>query len=324
MTLHLHSSVILGIVQAFLLLLIAPFLVGVIGAISARMAGAEFEFGAAFGPYHEIFKLLKRQRLAPAKTGLAFRIMPYLFFGLMLLVACALPVVTLASPMPVIGDMITLIYVFALSRFIFILSGLDTGSPFAMIGAAREGVLGVLVEPILFLGLWVAALVAGSTQLGAIAQSVFDLPHHLEHHLWLPLVVGGLACAFATGIEAGAMPFDLAEAEQELQEGPLTEYSGADLGIMKLGMNLKQIVVLQMFIGVFVPFGAATSLTLPAIILAFIAAFVKLFLGAIAIALLSNSAARVRFIFANRITLTGFSLAVLALVSWLIVYPTWS
>ncbi|QCE33780.1 hydrogenase 3 membrane subunit [Acetobacteraceae bacterium] len=324
MTLHLHSSMVLGIVQALFLLLLAPFFVGVAGLITTRMSGASIELSGVFGPYHEIFKLLKRPRLAPLTTGFAFKAMPYLFFGIMLVAACAIPVITIASPMPAIGDMITLIYIFALARFIFILSGLDTGSPFAMIGAAREGVLGVLVEPILFLGLWIAALVAGSTQLGAIAQNVFDLPHHLEHHLWLPLVIGGLACAFATAIESGAVPFDLAEAEQELQEGPLTEYSGADFGIIKWGMNLKQIVVLQMFIGVFLPFGAATELTLPALAIACVAAFGKLLIASILIALLSNGAARVRFIFANRITLTGFSLAFLALVSWLVIYPTWS
>lgn len=49
----------------------------------------------------------------------------------------------------------------------------------------------------------------------------------------------------------GKLPFDLAEAEQELQEGPLSEYSGSGFGILKWGISLKQLVVLQMFVGVF-------------------------------------------------------------------------
>ena len=46
---------------------------------------------------------------------------------------------------------------------------------------------------------------------------------------WQPIatLLAGAACAFAVFVEMGKLPFDCAEAEQELQEGPLTEYSGA-------------------------------------------------------------------------------------------------
>mgnify|MGYP003351649441 CR=1 FL=1 len=45
----------------------------------------------------------------------------------------------------------TVIYLFAIVRFFFALSGLDSGSSFAGIGASRELTLGVLVEPSLVL-----------------------------------------------------------------------------------------------------------------------------------------------------------------------------
>ena len=88
----------------------------------------------------------------------------------MLTIATALPVVTVASPLPGLGDLITLIYLFAVARFFFAIAGLDTGSPFTAIGASREAMLGVLVEPILLLGLWVAAQVAGSTAPRAVRR----------------------------------------------------------------------------------------------------------------------------------------------------------
>ena len=59
----------------------------------------------------------------------------------------------------------------------------------------------------------------------------------------------------------GKLPFDLAEAEQELQEGPLSEYSGSGFGVMKWGISLKQLVVLQMFVGVFIPWGQMETFT---------------------------------------------------------------
>ena len=104
----------------------------------------------------------------------------------------------------------------------------------------------MLVEPILLLGLWVAAQVAGSTHISFITDTVYHWPVSRS----LPLVLALCACAFATFIEMGKLPFDLAEAEQELQEGPLTEYSGYGFAVLKWGISLKQLVVLQMFVGV--------------------------------------------------------------------------
>ncbi len=105
-----------------------------------------------------------------------------------------------------------------------------------------------------------------------------------------------MRCAFATFIEMGKLPFDLAEAEQELQEGPLSEYSGSGFGILKWGISLKQLVVLQMFVGVFFPWGQMTSFSVGGLLLALVVAIVKLVVGVLIIALFENSMARLRFL----------------------------
>ncbi|MCP6059745.1 NADH-quinone oxidoreductase subunit H, partial [Klebsiella pneumoniae] len=88
--------------------------------------------------YRDLFKLLSRQSVAPDAAGWVFRLTPFVMVGVMLTIATALPVVTVASPLPVLGDLITLIYLFAIARFFFAIAGLDTGSPFTGIGASRE------------------------------------------------------------------------------------------------------------------------------------------------------------------------------------------
>ncbi|MGO2368108.1 MAG: respiratory chain complex I subunit 1 family protein, partial [Serratia sp. (in: enterobacteria)] len=285
-----YPSLLLGLVQALLLLAISPLFAGISRVLRARIH-------SRCGPgvlqeYRDIAKLLKRQSIAPAASGLAFHAMPYLLTGTLLAISCALPMLTTTSPLPAIGDVITLIYLFAAVRFVFAIAGLDTGSTFTAIGASREAVLGILVEPILLLGLWVAALVGGSTQLSAIAQSMLALPHHAG----LPLLLAGLACAFATYIEMGKLPFDMAEAEQELQEGPLTEYSGVELGIVKWGISLKQLVVLQLFLGVFLPWGQAAELTASQLLMGLVLALLKLLCAVALIAVIENSVARLRFL----------------------------
>ncbi|WP_194208172.1 respiratory chain complex I subunit 1 family protein [Superficieibacter sp. 1612_C1] len=302
---------VLALLQALALFAFAPLLSGTTRVARARMHNRR-------GPdvlqeYRDIIKLLGRQSVAPAASGWVFRATPFVMAGVMLTIAAALPVVTVASPLPQLGDLITLIYLFAVARFFFAISGLDTGSPFTAIGASREAILGVLVEPILLLGLWVAAQVAGSTHISSITDTIYHWPAARS----IPLILALCACAFATFIEMGKLPFDLAEAEQELQEGPLSEYSGSGFGVIKWAISLKQLVVLQMFVGVFIPWGQMTSFSAGGLLLAIVVAVVKVIVGVLVIALFENSMARLRLDITGRITWAGFGFAFLAFVSLL-------
>ncbi|ALR77845.1 respiratory chain complex I subunit 1 family protein [[Enterobacter] lignolyticus] len=305
-------SVLFPIIQALALFAVAPLLSGVTRVLRARLHNRRGP--GVLQEYRDLIKLLGRQSVAPAASGWVFRLMPFVMVGVMLTIAMALPVITVGSPLPSLGDLITLIYLFAIARFFFAIAGLDTGSPFTGIGASREAMLGVLVEPVLLLGLWVAAQVAGSTHISNIADTLYHWPLPRS----VPLVLAMCACAFATFIEMGKLPFDLAEAEQELQEGPLTEYSGSGFAVLKWGISLKQLVVLQMFVGVFLPWGQMEQITAAGAALAVIVAIVKLLLGVAVIALFENSMARLRFAATSRVTWAGFGFAFLAFVSLLV------
>ncbi|MEE3649847.1 MULTISPECIES: respiratory chain complex I subunit 1 family protein [unclassified Brenneria] len=300
-----------GFLQALLMLAIAPLMSGMSRVIRAKMHSRQGP--GVLQDYRDLFKLLKRQDIAPLHAGGVFRLMPYVMIGTLLLIAMTLPAVTWASPFGAGGDVITLLYLFALLRFFFSLSGLDTGSTFAGIGASREMTLGVLVEPILILSLLVVALIAGSTNIGAISSALAAS--------WVSPVatfIALLACAFAAFAEIGKIPFDVAEAEQELQEGPLTEYAGAGLALVKWGLSLKQVVVVALFLAVFIPFGKAETFT-PAALATGAASFViKLTLVFIIASLIENSMARGRFLFIGRVTWLGFAVAVLAWFFYLI------
>ncbi len=299
-----------AVVQAIFLLLLTPLFTGISRQIRAKMHSRQ-------GPgimqdYRDITKLLKRQSVAPRDSGFIFRVMPYVLLGSMLLLAMALPVVTTTSLFSGAGDLIIILYIFALFRFFFSLSGLDTGSPFAGIGASRELTLGVLVEPILFLGLLVVALIAGSTNIGSISA--------VMSQGWVSptaTLLAMLACGFATFIEMGKIPFDVAEAEQELQEGPLTEYSGSGLALVKWGIGLKQVVVAVLFLSIFFPFGSASVLTAGSLLLALVLMLVKLLVIFVLASLVENSLARGRFLLTHHVTWLGFGVAALGFVFYL-------
>ena len=148
-------SVLYPLIQALVLFAVAPLLSGITRVARARLHNRRGP--GVLQEYRDIFKLLGRQSVGPDASGWVFRLTPYVMVGVMLTIATALPVVTVGSPLPQLGDLITLLYLFAIARFFFAISGLDTGSPFTAIGASREAMLGVLVEPMLLLGLWVAS-----------------------------------------------------------------------------------------------------------------------------------------------------------------------
>ncbi|MFP1557199.1 NADH-quinone oxidoreductase subunit H [Escherichia coli] len=150
--------------------MLTPLFTGISRQIRARYALPP-RAGVFRKDHRDIHKLFKRQEVAPISSGLMFRLMPWVLISSMLVLAMALPLFITVSPFAGGGDLITLIYLLALFRFFFALSGWSTGSPFAGVGASRELTLGILVEPDAH-SLLVLALIAGSTHIEMISNTL--------------------------------------------------------------------------------------------------------------------------------------------------------
>ncbi len=55
------------------------------------------------------------------------------------------------------------------------------------------------------------------------------------------------------------VPFDISEAETELMEGPLMEYSGPKLALFKYAHMAKLVIYSALFVALFVPWGSQTG-----------------------------------------------------------------
>ena len=306
------SQLIFAIGQAAALLLLAPLVSSFSRMLRAKMHSRR-------GPgllqdYHDILKLLKRQEVLPPGSGLIFRAMPFILMATLLLVAMSLPVLTFASPLDTVGNVFTFVYLMALLRFFFALSGLDSGSVFAGIGASREATIGVLMEPTMLLALFVAALVAGSTNFSQISNSFGTI----SGGSIAAEVAVMAAVAFAVFVEMAKVPYDMTEAEQEIQEGPLTEYSGPGLALLKWSVGLKQLVMATLLIGVFLPYGAAASATPETLLWAALAFAAKLVAVFVVVGFVETSSARHHILLTSRTTWAGFGIATLALVFYVL------
>ena len=306
-------SFVIGLLQAILLLMLAPLYSGFARVMRAKMHSRH-------GPpllqnYRDIGKLMTRQQVVSEEAGWIFRLTPYVSMACMFLVAMIIPVSITASPLVAAGDLILIVYLFALPRIFFALAGLETGSTFGGIGARRELLVSVLVEPILLMIVFVMALLAGTTNLGRISTEVATgtFPYSLAY------LLGMVAFAFAVYVEMGKLPFDLGEAEQELQEGPLSEYSGRSLALLKWSIYLKQLVLVALFVALFIPFGAiaTASFSLIGIAIAILVFLLKAVLWYFIAAVFENAMARTRFMNAPAVIWMALAMALLSFVFYL-------
>ena len=253
---------------------------------------------------------MNRQDIHTADSSFVSRLMPPLFMGSCLVVAFGMPMISRMSPVPVLADIITIIYLMALPRFFFALAAVDSSSAYSGIGGIRELIIGVLVEPSMMFALFVAALATGTTNVGVMGTVVGAGMAQTP----VALIVAGIAFAVACYFELGKLPYDAAEAEQEIQEGPLQEYSGASLAMIKVGMGIKQIVVISWFVAIFLPFGSAADTSLVSLAIGVVVFIAKVAVIGFVASVIENIVARVRWIYISRQTWVVVGIALIAVV----------
>lgn len=290
------GQIVIALVQGILLVLLAPLVSGIARKFRARMHTRKGP--SIFQDYYDLAKLLKRQDVhSNASSGIS-RLMPPLYIGVMIVLAMGMPMATRFSPIPFLGDAILIIYLLAIPRFFFALTGFDSGSAYAGTGSVRELIIGTLVEPALMLALFVAALACGTTNIGTmgIAAAGGNVATPLAY------IVAGVAFAFACYVEMGKLPYDLAEAEQELQEGPLSELSGPSLAMMHLAIPMKQCIVASMLIAIFIPFGSSVDLSFMGVLVGTGWYLLKMLVVLVVTMVVENVVSRVRWKLTGRQT----------------------
>ncbi|WP_041960077.1 respiratory chain complex I subunit 1 family protein [Sulfurospirillum arsenophilum] len=231
-------------------ILVAPLFDGISRKLRAK-------FQSRIGPsifqtYYDIYKLLKRGRTKSYSTSYIYQISPYLLFVSAAVMFCALPITysTDSVALSQFSDIFVLLYFGALFRFIFIVAGFDTANPFAGVSASREGTIGFYTEEVAVICLIVVMMGTGSSNLPFITALVQDG----DYGYAIPsFSIASTAFLWVMYVETGRKPYDLAEAEQELQEGVLGEFCGKDFAIIDIAILLKQMTVLGFFLVIFMP-----------------------------------------------------------------------
>lgn len=131
---------------------------------------------------YDILRLLNKQTVYSTTTSIIFKIAPSIYFASILMAIAFIPFGSYGPLLSFKGDFVFFAYVLAFGKFFMIISALDTGSPFEGMGANREALYAMLVEPA-FLYSWPLLRCIPTTVLFMIFTATSTLPI-IFHGYW--------------------------------------------------------------------------------------------------------------------------------------------
>lgn len=241
-----------AIVVPIVLLAVSPLLDGLARKIRARLH-------SRIGPpiiqgYLDLVKLAGKVDVTPTVNALT-NFLPFLALSSAVAAGVLLPVSDFA-PLSFAGDLLLVLYLLGLSTVAIVLGGAASGNPYSFLGAGRELQLLLFVEPVLAFALFVLAVKAGTFKLSEIVL------WHSQNGYTLSTVLAGIGALSAMLPYFGKLPFDLAEAEQELMGGILLEQAGWRLALYRWTFFVKWFIVTWLFCELFLPVLAPFPLSL--------------------------------------------------------------
>jgi formate hydrogenlyase subunit 4 len=235
-----------SVLNLVLVLLVAPLFDGITRKVTAVVQSRK-------GPpitqsYMDLMKLLIKEDIEVGDSPVMQRFSALLSLAAILSVALLIPMGA-SAPLSGYADSILLIYLLTLAGTSVLLAGLAAGSTYSLIGMSREMMAMMTLEPLIAIAIIMAATHAASLRLDAVFGGAV---YPGDRSPWSGILILGVL-AFALQAFVGRMPFDVTEAETEIMEGPLMEYSGPKLALFKYARMAKMFVYTALFIALFVP-----------------------------------------------------------------------
>ena len=233
---------VIQLLQVVTVAVAAPGVSGVISRVEARMQGRRGP--RVLQPYYDIAKLFRKESLAPEGSSWVFLAAPLVAMTCYLTVPLLIPVLTtFGLPLGYMGDILGGGFILSLASFMIAVSALDTGSPYAQLGASRAKTFGAITEPVVLFVVFTVALLTGTDLPYALAATVRSSagqvirPAHLLASAALFMVILH---------ETGRIPVETHTGTNEfgmIEEARSFEHSGPYLALLRWGSELKQLIL---------------------------------------------------------------------------------
>jgi len=290
--------------------LLGLLLVGVRRKLKARVQGRVGP--PLLQPVYDFLKLLFKESLTPRQaSATVYTLAPLVAFAAVLTAVVIIPVGAYTA-LSFAGDLIVVLYLLALALLMAVVGGSSSGNPYAAISASRSLTMLIVIEiPLAFIVASVA-LSAGTLSLTEIAA---------YQRLTAPFIVKLLptAAAFLFYIMAKLHfnPFTIPNAETEILEGFLLEYSGVRLALFELAHAMETYALISLFLNLFAPIPVLAQ-GLSGFILGVVVHAVTCILLVVVITLIESTVARIRIdqmvklygIYVNGLAIVGLILSI--------------
>jgi formate hydrogenlyase subunit 4 len=247
---------IFQLLQMLLVVGLAPLLTGLVRKAKARLLRRKGP--PLLQPYLDLVRLARKEAVVAEGASWLFRVAPYVVFAATWVAAALIPTFATGLLFSWSADLIAIIALLGAARFFLALAGLDVGTSFGGLGASREAMFATLAEPAMIVIVFSLALIAGSTQLSAVAAFMASSAVGLRVTLGMALI----ALIIVAVAENGRIPVDNPATHLELtmvHEAMILEYSGRHLAVIELASMLKLLLYISLIVCVFAPWGLAIA-----------------------------------------------------------------
>jgi formate hydrogenlyase subunit 4 len=294
-----------------LALALAPLLAGWVNQCRAWLQNRSAP--PLWQPYYMLRKLFHKDVVLADGASSLFRVAPFVVFGCMVLACAIIPSLSTDLPLAPAADALALVGVFGLARVFISLAAMDIGTSFGSLGGRREMLIGFLAEPALLIVIFTVALIAQSTSVATIVETLA----HRELVIYPSLAFAGIAFTFVSFAENARVPVDNPATHLELtmiHEAMILEYSGRHLALIEWAAALKLYAYSCLGLALFFPWGIAERDNILALAAAVPLLVFKLAIGGFLLALIETINAKMRIFRAPEFLGTAFMLAVLGLL----------
>jgi len=223
-------------IPAALILLTSLLFPGIITKVKAMVSGRKGP--GLLQPLYDIYRLLRKGNVYSTTTSIIFQISPVIYFATILFSVSFIPFGDAPGLLSFQGDLFLFVYLLGLGKFFLIINALDAGSGFEGMGANREALYSMLVEPAFVILFGTFAMMAGYDSF----YGIFSHWHlNSSTYLVLSLLASYILIQIAM-IENSRLPVDDPKTHLELtmvHEVIVLDNSGFDLGLIQLGNAFK-------------------------------------------------------------------------------------
>lgn len=206
-----------------------------------------------FQPIKDVLLLFQKGSVISKTTSIIFSLAPSVGLASVLSVLLVLPFGPFDALVSFDGDIVFFAYMLAIGKFFLIIAALDTGSPFEGMGANREALYSLLVEPAFFVLVGTLAMLTGYTSFNEILTGLYN-PDNTYILIYSLLSVYILAQIMQ--VENSRLPVDDPKTHLELtmiHEVMILDYSGFDKALIHITTWLKFALYATLIFDVLIP-----------------------------------------------------------------------